>query len=211
MDESPPATRIPDPPSPGPVRRPGGRSAQVRRRVLDAVTALLVEQGYDALTVDAVADRSGVHRTTVYRRWRDVGGLLAGVLAEATGEDWRPRDTGSLDGDLVAINREVHEALTGDPPLTGALIAASFRSPPAAEALRAFWADRYDRCAVVVHRAVARGEVPAGTDARALLVAATAPVYHELLLLRSGADAALAQRAARAAALAAAAGAFVPV
>ncbi|MGB2571695.1 TetR/AcrR family transcriptional regulator [Micromonospora citrea] len=210
MDESSPATRIPDPPPPGPVRRPGGRSAQVRRRVLDAVTALLVEQGYDALTVDAVADRSGVHRTTVYRRWRDVGGLLADVLAEATGDDWRPRDTGSLDGDLTAINREVHAALAGDPPLTGALIAASFRSPQAAEALRAFWADRYDRCAVIVHRAVARGEAPAGTDARALLVAATAPVYHELLLLRSGADAALAQQAARTAALAAAAGAFVP-
>ncbi|MEV4492583.1 TetR/AcrR family transcriptional regulator [Micromonospora coxensis] len=211
MDESSPATRITEPPPAGPTRRPGGRSAQVRRRVLDAVTALLVERGYDALTVDAVAERAGTHRTTVYRRWRDVGGLLADVLAEATGDDWRPPDTGSLDGDLTAINLQVHAALTDDPPLTGALIAASFRSPPAAEALRVFWADRYDRCAVVVHRAVARGEAPAGTDARALLVAATAPVYHELLLLRTGADAALARRAARTAALAAAAGAFVPV
>ncbi|MEH0829512.1 MULTISPECIES: TetR/AcrR family transcriptional regulator [unclassified Micromonospora] len=176
--------------------------------MLDAVAALLVEGGYDALAVDAVADRAGVHRTTVYRRWRDVGGLLADVLAEATEDDWQPRDTGSLDGDLVAINHEVHRALTAEPPLTGALIAASFRSPPAAAALHAFWADRYDRCAVVVHRAARRGEVPARTDARALLVAATAPVYHELLLLRGAADVAVAERAARAAAVAARAGAF---
>ncbi|MFF5175773.1 TetR/AcrR family transcriptional regulator [Micromonospora sp. NPDC000089] len=202
-----PATDIRDPAA-GPARRPGGRSAAVRRRVLDAVTAHLIEYGYDALSVEAVADRSGVHRTTVYRRWRDVGGLLADVLAEAADDDWRPRDTGSLAGDLLAINEEVHEALTARPPLTAALIAASFRSPAAAEALRAFWVDRYDRCAVVVRRAVSRGEAPEGTDARALLVAATAPVYHEHLLLRGAPGPAVARRAAEAAVAAARAGAF---
>src|SRR5215469_14006606 len=126
-----------------PTRRPGGRSASVRRRVLDAVCALLTEFGYDALSVDAVADRSGAHRTTVYRRWGDVGGLLADVLAEATGADWRAPDTGSLHGDLVAVNREIYTALTADPPITAALIAASFRSEQAAKALHIFWADRY--------------------------------------------------------------------
>jgi AcrR family transcriptional regulator len=193
---------------PGPVRRPGGRTAQVRRRVLDAVRAHLVEYGYDALAVDAVADRAGVHRTTVYRRWRDVGGLLADVLAEAADDGWRPPDTGSLDGDLIAVNREVYAALTGGSPITVALISASFRSPQAAEALRAFWTDRYARCAVIVRRAVERGEIPAGSVARRLLVAATAPLYHELVLLRSPADGRLAERAARDVVAAARAGAF---
>ena len=198
------------PPAPNelPARRPGGRTARVRRRVLDAVVGQLVEHGYDALTVDAVAARSGVHRTTVYRRWRDVGGLLADVLAEATGAQWHPPDTGSLTGDLTAVNREVHAALTADPPITTALIAASFRSEQAAAALRAFWADRYDRCAAVVRRAADRGEIPAGTDAHRLLVAATAPLYHVLVLLRIPADAGLADRAAHDAAVAARAGAF---
>ncbi|MFD0973217.1 TetR/AcrR family transcriptional regulator [Plantactinospora endophytica] len=176
--------------------------------MLDAVRAHLVEYGYDALGIDAVAERSGVHRTTVYRRWRDVGGLLADVLAEATGDDWRPPDTGSLEGDLLALNSEVYAALTAEPPLTTALIAASFRSAPAADALRAFWADRYERCAVVVDRAVRRGELPPGCDPRRLLVAATAPLYHELLLLRTTPAAQLAARAARDATLAARAGAF---
>lgn len=62
------------------ARRPGGRSARIRAQVLEAVRELLVEQGFDALSVDAVAERAAVHRTTVYRRWRDVGGLLADVL-----------------------------------------------------------------------------------------------------------------------------------
>jgi AcrR family transcriptional regulator len=212
-----PADDHPDRPVPSPrhrstaapARRPGGRSAQVRRRVLDAVLAQLLQHGYDALSVDAVADRSGVHRTTVYRRWRDVGGLLADVLAEATADGWQPPDTGCLDRDLAAVNDEIHTALTSDPPVTVALIAASFRSAQAAEALRLFWADRYDRCAVIVRRAVERGEIPAGTDPRRLLVAATAPLYHELVLLRSPADPHLAGQAARAAATAARAGAFV--
>ncbi|AVT32444.1 TetR family transcriptional regulator [Plantactinospora sp. BC1] len=192
----------------GPARRPGGRSAEVRRRVLDAVRDHLVEYGYDALGIDAVAERSGVHRTTVYRRWRDVGGLLADVLVEGIGDDWRPPDTGSLEGDLLAVNAEVCAALTADPPVTTALIAASFRSAPAADALRSFWADRYDRCAVIVHRAVRRGEIPAGCDPRRLLVAATAPVYHELVLLRTSPDREFALRAARDAVTAARAGAF---
>lgn len=176
--------------------------------MLDAVRAELVEHGYDELTVDAVAARAGVHRTTVYRRWRDVGGLLADVFDAARDDDWQPRDTGSLRGDLAALNHEVHAALTAQPPITAALIAASFRSEEAARALRRFWEDRYTRCEIVVRRAVRRGEIPPHTDARSLLVAATAPLYHHLLLLRTPPDPHLPDRAAASTALAASAGAF---
>ncbi|WP_204290977.1 TetR/AcrR family transcriptional regulator [Micromonospora gifhornensis] len=175
--------------------------------MLDAALAQLVQHGYDSLSIDVVAERSGVHRTTVYRRWRDVGGLLADVLHEASVDAWRPPDTGSLEGDLVEVNQEVHGALTGD-PVTVALIAASFRSGQAATALRAFWTDRYDRCTDIVRRAVDRGEIPAGIDARRLLIAATAPLYHELVLLRSAPDPRLPEQVARSAATAARAGAY---
>ncbi len=198
----------PPPPTDKSPRRPNGRSARVRRKVLDAVRAQLVEGGFDLLTMDAVADRSGVHRTTVYRRWRDVGGLLADVLTDATGDDWRPPQTGSLETDLAAVNCEVHAALTADSSISTALIAASFRSPQAAEALRTFWADRYARCAAIVRRAIDRGEVPADTDPRAVIIAATAPLYHTLVLLRSPADSGLAARSAHQVSVAARAGAF---
>ncbi|GLF94886.1 TetR/AcrR family transcriptional regulator [Streptomyces yaizuensis] len=207
----PPSAEAADPPETQPTsarRRPGGRTARVREQVLDAVSALLVEGGYDALTVDAVAARAGVHRTTVYRRWKDVGGLLADVLDAAGGDGWRPADTGDLTGDLTALNQEILAGLSARPPITEALIAASFRSDEAARALRRFWDDRYERCGAVVERAVRRGELPADTDARRLLVAATAPLYHELVLLRTPPDPELPAQAARSAALAAAAGAF---
>ena len=163
--------------------RPGGRTARVRRAVIDATLAELGEHGVDALTVDAVAARSGVHRATVHRRWADVGGLLADTLTDAAEDDWTPPDTGTLAGDLAELNRQVHAALVAQPPVTAAVIAAAGRSPRAAAALRAFWDDRYARCAVVVDRAVERGEAAPGTDPHTVLVAATAPVFHHFVLL----------------------------
>ena len=50
-------------------RRPGGRSARVRSAVLMAALDALADGGYGSFTCEAVAERAGVHKTTVYRRW----------------------------------------------------------------------------------------------------------------------------------------------
>jgi AcrR family transcriptional regulator len=178
----------------------------VRAEVLAAVEAELAEHGYDGLTIDAVAARSGVHRTTVYRRWKTVAGLLVDLLHAGIDDTWEPANTGELEGDLIKLNREVHAALTASPSITQAVIAASFRTPEAAEALTQFWSDRYTRSEVVVRRAVDRGEVPPGTDAHQVVMTATAPLYHQLVLLRRPMPRATADRYARAAAAGARAG-----
>ncbi|MGW7081825.1 TetR/AcrR family transcriptional regulator [Streptomyces sp. NPDC054866] len=198
-----------DPTAMTPDRRPGGRTARIRAQVLDAVRAELAESGHEGLTMEGVATRAGVHRTTVYRRWRDVGGLLVDVIEDAGEIDWQPPDTGSLRGDLTALNQEIQESLVVRPSFAVALMAASFHSEQAARAQTQLWADRYAQCEILVQRAVERGELPRqDTDARSLLIAATAPVYHQLVLLRADPDAQLPARAAAAAMLAAAAGAF---
>jgi AcrR family transcriptional regulator len=164
--------------------RPGGRSTRVRAAVHEAVVAELVERGFDELTVDRVAERAGVHRTTVYRRWRDVGGLLTDLVDVARDTAWTPPDTGSLQGDLIAVNHELHAALIGGSPITLALIAASFRSPAAATALHEFWTDRVHRCAPVVHRAAQRGEIPVDTDPHQVALSATGPLFYGIVLMR---------------------------
>lgn len=174
----------------------------MRADVLAAVEAELAEHGYDELTIDAVAARSGVHRTTLYRRWKTVPGLLVDLLEAGADDTWEPADTGSLEGDLIAVNREVHAALTARPSITQAVIAASFRTAEAADALTRFWADRYARTALVVRRAVERGELAAEVDAHQLLLTATAPIYHQLVLLRQPMSRAQADRHARIAAAA---------
>ncbi len=171
-----------------------------------AVEAELAEHGYDALTIDCVAARSGVHRTTVYRRWRTVDGLLIDLLAVGVDDGWEPAHTGSLDGDLVELNREIHESLAIAPSLTGAVIAASFRTVEAADALHGFWKDRYERSEIVVARAIERGEIPADTDAHRVLLTATAPLFHQLALLRQDMSVAEAERYAHDAAAAARSG-----
>ncbi|MEU4650603.1 TetR/AcrR family transcriptional regulator [Nocardia fluminea] len=192
-----------------PVRsRPGGRTARIRTQVLDAVTTELAEHGYDGLSMDAVAARAGVHRATVYRRWQDVGGLLADLFDAASNQQWDPRDTGSLHGDLAALNHEIQDSFTQEPSLAMALIAASFRSEEAARALRRLWDERYTQSEIIVERAIQRGELPSDVDARGLLIAATAPLYHHLVLLRTPPDSHLPDLAATTATLAAGAGAF---
>ncbi|WP_309237603.1 TetR/AcrR family transcriptional regulator, partial [Actinomadura sp. BRA 177] len=164
---------------PGTVR-PGGRTARVRDAVRDATLAELAEHGYPGLTVDGVAARSGVHKTTVYRRWGDADGLIADVLGRAAAEPWPVPDTGTLAGDLRALARLVLTGLT-DPaqgPVTRAFVLAAAHSADAARALHAFYARRHEQSAAIVERAAARGEVPAGTDPAEVVRAAVAPLYH---------------------------------
>ncbi|WP_316526763.1 TetR/AcrR family transcriptional regulator [Kitasatospora brasiliensis] len=202
----------PEPEPRTPTPRPGGRSARVRAEVVAATLAEVTEKGYDHLTVEAVATRSGVHKATLYRRWGGVDGLVADALAASADQPWPLPDTGDLRQDLRRITREVFEVFT-DPELGStptALISAAQRSDAGAGALRAFFAARHRQAAEVAERAVARGELPAGTDGTEVVRAATAPLYYRLFVSGEPLDALTAERAADAAALAARSGLFTP-
>ncbi|GAA0343289.1 TetR/AcrR family transcriptional regulator [Actinoallomurus spadix] len=191
-------------------RRPGGRSARVRAAVRAATLSELAEKGYAALTVDGVAARSGVHKTTVYRRWGGVEGLIADALEMASEEPWPIPDTGSAEEDLRALTRLVVTGFTDpdDGPVSAAFIAAAMQDSAAAVALAGFFASRHEQAARIVTRAVARGELPAGTDPAEVVRAAVAPIYYRLFVSREPVDAAVADRAANAALAAARAGAL---
>ncbi|UBI36410.1 MULTISPECIES: TetR/AcrR family transcriptional regulator [Streptomyces] len=196
-------------PIPGTVR-PGGRTARTRAAVRDAVLTGLVEHGYPGLTVEYVAERSGVHKTTLYRRWGGVEGMLADALDLAGEDTWTPPDTGSLDGDLRALAQEILDTFTdpGTAAAPAAFIAAAFQSDRAAQALRGFYDERFRRCAPLVARAADRGEVPAGTDPGALARAVSAPLFLRLFITREPVDTAAADQAAAAALAAARAGVY---
>ncbi|CAL9560032.1 TetR/AcrR family transcriptional regulator [Streptomyces sp. NPDC101145] len=206
-----PETERSDAGRPG-TRRPGGRTARTRAAVRDAVLTGLAEHGYPGLTVEYVAERSGVHKTTLYRRWGGVEELVADALDLAGEDSWTPPDTGGLEGDLRALAREVCDSFA-DPAVAAAptaFIAAAFQSERAADALRAFYAERFARCEAVVERAVERGEAPAGTDAGAVVRAVSAPLFLRLFVTREHVDTALADQAAAATIAAVRAGAFTP-
>ncbi|MER7585587.1 TetR/AcrR family transcriptional regulator [Kitasatospora sp. NPDC097691] len=202
----------PEQPPHTPTPRPGGRSARVRAEVVAATLAEVTATGYDGLTVEAVATRSGVHKATLYRRWCGVDGLVADALTASADQPWPLPDTGDLQQDLRRITHEVFSVFT-DPelgPTPTALISAAQRSDAGATALRAFFATRHRQAAEVAERAVARGELPAGTDGAEVVRAATAPLYYRLFVSGEPLDARSAERAADAATLAARAGLFTP-
>ncbi|MFE9751649.1 TetR/AcrR family transcriptional regulator [Saccharothrix saharensis] len=188
--------------------RPGGRSARVREAVLRAVHAELVERGYPGLTVEQVAERAGVHKTTVYRRWGTVDVLIAEALDHTRETEWPVPDTGTVEGDLIAIATEVADTFA-DPtrhPLPVAIVVAALQSPRAQDAKRAFYAARQDEAAKVVTRAIDRGELPPHTDPVELIRLTCAPLYHRVFITGEPVDRATAERSARAALAAARAG-----
>ncbi|MEU5883056.1 TetR/AcrR family transcriptional regulator [Spirillospora sp. NPDC047279] len=194
---------------PGTVR-PGGRTARTREAVREATLAELAEHGYQGLTVDNVAARSGVHKTTVYRRWGSAEGLVADALELAAAEPWPVPDTGSAEGDLRALARLVQSGFADaeQGPVAAAFVAAAVQNPGAAKALHTFFARRHEDAAAVVDRAVERGELPAGTDSAEVVRAAVAPLYYRLFITGERIDEAVADRAGSAAFAAARAGAF---
>ncbi|WP_030618723.1 TetR/AcrR family transcriptional regulator [Streptomyces sclerotialus] len=195
------------------TRRPGGRTARTRAAVRDAVLAGLAEHGYPGLTVEYVAEHSGVHKTTLYRRWGGVDGLLVDTLGLAGEDSWTPPDTGTLEGDLRALAMEVVRSFAdpGTAAPSSAVIAAAFQSEQAAQALRAYYAERFARCEVIVDRAVDRGELSgprSAVDGGALVRAAAAPLFLRLFITREGLDGTAAEQAVAVTLAAAHAGAF---
>jgi AcrR family transcriptional regulator len=84
-------------------RRPGRpRSTDRDRAILRAAIAELIENGYHRLSIEAVAVRAGVARTTVYRRWAGKDDLVLAAIAEAKGPVPRPPG-GSVREDLLHI------------------------------------------------------------------------------------------------------------
>ena len=168
----------------GPARRGRPRSERADRAILSAAADLLAERGLAGMPIEEVAARAGVGKATIYRRWPSRGALaLDAFLAEFAGQQRLP-DTGTLHGDLLAALRSWVRAVTRTRAgrMLAGLIAAAQHDP----ALAAAWRDRVigplrARHAIMLRRAIARGEIPASTDIDVALDLMYGAAYHRLL------------------------------
>jgi AcrR family transcriptional regulator len=192
--------------------RPGGRTARTRAAVLDAVVGELIEHGYAGASVERVAQRAGIAKTTIYRRWGGLGGLLADLMAGYAAQEIALPDEGDLGSDLRALSRAVVAALA-EPAIGAAfasIVAAAVQDPAARQILSRYIASRAAIMSTIVDRAATRGEVAAGTDAAETIQAVTAQLYYRLFVLGEPASQATADRAAAIATAAASSGVFTP-
>lgn len=190
--------------------RTGGRSARVREAILEATVTELTHAGYAALSVEAIAARAGVNKTTVYRRWADLDDLLVDALTGWSVRAVPVPDTGSIEGDLLALGRDLAGLLNDGVgrQVAAMVLTAGLRSGRLGEATRRYFDHQAARAAPVVDRAIDRHELPAECDAAQLLSTFRAPLFYRLVTTGDAIDDELIRRAAAVALLAARAGAL---
>ena len=166
------------------TRRPGGRTARTRDAVLDATLAELVASGYAQTSVEAIAQRADVHKTTVYRRWGTKDALIADALEQAAAARTEVVDSGDIDADMRTLARAVVATLTSRDGIATvrAIVAEAPGSPELGRVMRHFWAARLTQVGPIIDGAVGRQQLPTTTSAAELMKFIAAPLYYQLLM-----------------------------
>jgi AcrR family transcriptional regulator len=143
-----------------------------------------VDSGYAGLRVEDVATRAGVHKTTIYRRWPDVGALVIEALLDRQQENVPIPDTGDLRGDLLALLDAVAASITS-PEGMALLRAAQESGPVELESLvHRFWQARFALARQIFERAADRGEIPPELNHELMIELAVAPLFFRQLVTR---------------------------
>jgi len=154
--------------------------------ILDATLALLLEVGYDRLTMDAVARRARASKATLYRRWDDKPSLVVDAMVRAKqAPNVESHDTGSLRGDLVSTFCGGHGmGQTDATGILGSVITALSSDPEFARRFReAFIAPKIQVSRAIYQRAIDRGEIPADIDVEIISPALAGILLHRSFVL----------------------------
>ncbi len=141
------------------------RNEAARQRLLDAVLEIVATDGVSAVTADAVARRSGVAKTTLYRHFGSTDALVFAAVADSVTAR-EPPDTGTLRGDLEEIHRRYLAVASSrqNRELFAWMVAKSLESAELRELFRRVRVQPRGPTTVALQRAIARGEIDADID-----------------------------------------------
>jgi AcrR family transcriptional regulator len=184
--------------APDPARAVGRpRNPRSDEAILDATRELLAEGGVAGLTVEGVAARAGVAKTTVYRRWRSKDDLALALLIDLAERMMPVVDLGDARAELVALVESTIRALSGT--LMGrvmqGLVSELARHPDLARAFEEQVVRlRREEVGRVVDRGIARGDLRPDADYELAPELLVGPVYYRLLLSHAPLDVSFAAR-----------------
>jgi AcrR family transcriptional regulator len=160
------------------------RSPEIHQEILTAAEQLLLEGGYAALSIEAVALRAGVAKTTVYRRWPSRLAIVSEVLSDANKRWPMPAPQGgSAYDDLIILYRNWVAGMSGAGRVIPSLIAESIQNPKLAELLHAkFVRPRRALAIGIIESAVDRGELAKWTDAETAIDMFMGRMWYRLLV-----------------------------
>lgn len=172
-------------------------AGRTNEAILAATRELLVEQGVRKLTVESVAQRSGVAKTTIYRHYRGKHELALAVLLDMVRQVVSVPDSGETRAELVAFVggavRVLGTTLMGR--VLQGLVSDLATDPVLAQAFRdQVVAARLAEVRRLVDKAIARGDLPEGTNYELAHEMLFGPVYYRLLLSGAPLDDGLAER-----------------
>ena len=172
------------------------RCPEAHRKILCAAHELLREQGFVSMSIEGIAERAGVGKTTIYRRWPSKAALVMDAFLELAAEQTPFVETGSLREDLRRHLRLVVRALNQP---TGRMLATLIGGAQSDDELAAAFRDYYltakrAEAKTAIKRGIARGEMRADINADLLLDALYGPVYMRLLIRHGALTAAYADK-----------------
>ena len=160
------------------------RSDKSHKAILHAALALLEQEGYRALTIEAIAARAGVGKQTIYRWWPSKAAIVLEAFTLNTSFQIPQPTTGSLDSDLeqfLTASRHAYTEKTGQilrSLMSEALLDAEF----AAQFYRTFIQSRRDALTGLLTAAVQRHELPPDTNINFLLDLVYGAIWYRVLL-----------------------------
>ncbi|MDF5734836.1 MAG: TetR/AcrR family transcriptional regulator [Nostoc sp.] len=159
------------------------RSIHADQAILQATLDLLAEVGYESMSIEAIASRAGVGKTTIYRRYTSKEELVADAI-ESLRDDLAIPDTGSFWGDMdILINNAAKKI---DSPLgrqTLALIISTASSNP--QFAEVYWTKytklRREAFSKILERAKSRGEIHKDADVDLIIDLVSGSLYYALI------------------------------
>src|SRR3954471_6010132 len=170
--------------SPPPGRgRP--RDGALDERILEQVVALLGSRGYAGLTLDELAVRSGVAKTTILRRWPSKAAVAAAGVERLALQSVDVPDSGTLHGDLhTLLHGAVDTFARGRGQFVPRLLREAGHHPEITDLLDAVLHTRRQAYRRVLARAIARGELDPSVDQELLIDMIIGPLWTRLLITR---------------------------
>lgn len=169
--------------------RPGGRTARVTQQIEEVTLAILVEKGYEGLTLKEVAKRAQINRSTLYRRWPSKAALVVAVIQQTVIDNVIFEDTGSLLGDLRAVLLRITTFLGS--PIGKSVLAAGLDMQQKGDVIfddGMSWSERSQEVVPLFERAAQRGEISEALDAEVAFAMVAGALYFRLIVMRGEMD-----------------------
>jgi AcrR family transcriptional regulator len=166
----------------GRAKRGRPRDPEVDEAVMVATLDVLVQDGFAHLTMEGVADRAGVGKASLYRRWPNKVALVVDTLRRHAEQRVHLPDTGSVHDDMLAYLRTIVRTKRTEPDVVSAVGQEVASNPELADALRhEILPVLMDPVRTIIQRGIDRGELPPSTDVELLMAVGPALMHHRRL------------------------------